>query len=219
MRRFATCHAEPGASRPAESCSPILRISRSFGPHKYVCPREFRDLRNLGKHESAVTGGRDRIAPVSCRRRAASERRCVARRFQPRRVVCQPLRDAMASYGASRLRMRRKLTTNCSYLPCYRGGFRLRRALPLLPCSGLLVRCPARPLGGMADAGDLKSLAGNGIPVRVREGLLQESCWSRCASSTKWKRRPKTCTMTCTKEGISVRESLPRPAEQHALWG
>ena len=28
----------------------------------------------------------------------------------------------------------------------------------------------SRPLGGMADAGDLKSLASNGVPVRVREG-------------------------------------------------
>jgi len=28
------------------------------------------------------------------------------------------------------------------------------------------------PLGGMADAGDLKSLASNGVPVRVREGPL-----------------------------------------------
>jgi hypothetical protein len=30
------------------------------------------------------------------------------------------------------------------------------------------------PLGGMADAGDLKSLARKGIPVRIREGLPKD---------------------------------------------
>jgi hypothetical protein len=31
-----------------------------------------------------------------------------------------------------------------------------------------------RPLGGTADAVDLKSAASNGVPVRVWEGLLKE---------------------------------------------
>lgn len=30
-----------------------------------------------------------------------------------------------------------------------------------------------RPLGGMADAEDLKSSTSNGVPVRIREGLLR----------------------------------------------
>lgn len=35
----------------------------------------------------------------------------------------------------------------------------------------------------MADAGDLKSLALTGIPVRVREGLPTGSQCARCAAS------------------------------------
>jgi hypothetical protein len=38
----------------------------------------------------------------------------------------------------------------------------------------------ARPLGGMADAGDLKSLARKGVPVRVRQGL-RVKVWRRAA--------------------------------------
>ena len=48
-------------------------------------------------------------------------------------------------------------------------------------CENAIVRCEqqenvivtdTRPLGGMADAEDLKSFALTGVPVRVREGLL-----------------------------------------------
>ena len=64
-------------------------------------------------------------------------------------------------------------------------------------CSEKAAKPLQRPLGGMADAEDLKSFSSNGVPVRVREGPpdpnfvggdlgdvsrvgMQASCVERC---------------------------------------
>ncbi len=114
--------------------------------------------------------------------------------------VLQPASGEVESTGA---RQRAPLRRDAHFTPQRRFQSVTRRPVTLR--TSPLARCLAsprrlrqtsphhpRPLGGMADAGDLKSSARKGIPVRPREGPPQRRCWIGDRARGRRPRRPET---------------------------